>query len=150
MKIARELGLRVKDEGICLCMARRIRENCVVCPYIGKLRVTDPLERYTVKLKTKDKRNRNVFLAAKAVGNMGRFIIHSYIANCRNEELNGGDGPEIAIVASHTIDPGEEIKANYGPNQNFYHTFGFSQCVDKDRHDPLVKEEVHSRLRSGK
>lgn len=108
MKDARGLELRVKDEDICLYTSHRIRENYVVCPFIGKLGLTDTLDQYTVKLKTKDKRNRNVFLA---VGNMGRFISHRCEANCRIEELNGDDGPEVAIVATRVIKPGEEIIA---------------------------------------
>ncbi|KAF4044161.1 SET domain-containing protein [Phytophthora infestans] len=85
------------------------------------MRITDPLERYTVKLKTKDKRNQNVFLVAKAVGNMIRYINHSCETNYRIEELNGDDGPEIAIVASPSMEPDEKITANYGPAERLLH-----------------------------
>eukprot|EP00644_Phytophthora_capsici_P012284 jgi/Phyca11/119305/e_gw1.38.410.1 len=104
----------------------------------------NPHKQYTVQLKT------DVYIAADAVGDIGRFANRSCEANCRIEELKGENGPEIAIDATRVINPGECITANYGPDQNFYCTCGSSQCIDRDRRDPLVQDKVTSRLRSGK
>ncbi|KAG7376088.1 DNA-binding transcription repressor [Phytophthora pseudosyringae] len=133
----RDTELRVANSQICLFTNRRIRKNVVVCPYLGKLCLVDPIERYTVKLKTKDIKNRQVYLAADAVGGNGRFINHLCYANCRIEELNGEFGPEIAIVAGRDIQPGEEVTVDYGPDKNFYCYCGSHNCRDKDRHDSL-------------
>ncbi|KAF4143219.1 SET domain-containing protein [Phytophthora infestans] len=74
---------------------------------------------------------------------MKRFVNHICEANCWIEELYGDEGPEFAIVASRTIEPGKAIATSYGTDQSFHRTCVSSQCVAKIRHDPPVEEEVN-------
>ncbi|ETN20863.1 hypothetical protein PPTG_21022 [Phytophthora nicotianae INRA-310] len=113
MKESCELELRVKNGGISLHNSRRIRENDVICPYERNLRVVDP-----VKLKQRISVI-EVCQAARAIGNLGRFISHGCEANCHIEQLNVDHGTKIAIVAARAIQAGEEIISNYGPDQKY-------------------------------
>jgi len=90
-----------------------IPARTVIGPYSGKVCHASqlskkPKQEYILKI------DNDLYVDAKEVGYLTRFINHSCLPNCKVERRHKQGLPCAAVVALRDIAPGEELTFNYG------------------------------------